>query len=219
MNADTLKKDIVLFYSEDDSFSGDANADYDRIIASCMMFQYAIGMASSGKSYSPSDVVSSYGKSFSAKAVSMMDGYTGYWDCVSYIKSLGKSGFYQYTGIEISELSAIASKGMAKPAFSCSSFSRAMYGFASLPIDQDGYLSSIHYSVMVPIASYFKKYRGSKDSDIHVDYASSGRHPGREIRFRIDGIGLAELLKGISESGAPLYSVGTHGGLAKIIAA
>jgi hypothetical protein len=78
----------------------------------------------------------------------------------------------------------------------------------------------MHNSVMATIAKYFVFYFGIKESDVHIDYASDGMYPGREIWFHIDGISLPKIIRSIrNDIGISLFSYEIRSGSIRVIAA
>ena len=82
--------------------------------------------------------------------------------------------------------------------FSSDSYSCYMYSIDDLSKSEDDILRNIHFSIMVPLVSYYKNLSGINDNDVKIFSALvTANLPGKAILFSINNIGNINIINDI----------------------
>lgn len=182
-------------------------SDIDRIIISCILYDYIQKILKEQPSYqnNSKDLASSYLELFLNEFKSYKSSAVSYTIMRKLVEKLNKGSILQFYDDEIREVIDLYNNKTAVVPFSSYSFSQYMYRVLNLSHKGYRFLSEVHKSVMVPILQFYKNNYEINDSDMEIYSAEEYPEiPGKEILFSIKGINSTKIASDIKMKRIPL---------------
>lgn len=181
----------------------------DELVLSCIMYDF-LGRVVSGQGGLENDVrklAIDYLPSFAKRLSELKASFISYSLMRSRVQSYGKGTFLEFTGQEISGVIELYRNNARVREFSSSFFSQRMYRVSGVTGSAYRRLARVHSSVMSPIARFYARTYGKKDSDLEVaDSLGYAASPGKEILFSVRGVPASKVVSDVRSGRIPISS-------------
>lgn len=197
----------------------------DEQILSCILYDVVRRVLSSDQSQQ-NDVRSlaqGYLPGLTRKFNEFKSSFVSYSRMRSEVESFNRSTFLGYTQQEIARINRLYQERVEVKQFSSLYFSQYMYRLSSLKESDYRRLSSVHRSLMSPIARFYTDQYGKADSDLEIlDAESYGGKPGKEIVFSVKGVEPARVVSDVRTGRIPVSgrysSIAVDGKYVRVVA-
>jgi len=198
----------------------------DNLILSCILYDYVKKIVENERSLANNvrDLAQNYLPGFKRNLESFKTSFISYDTMRKTIESLQKDSFLNFNENDINSIVSLYRDRTQVISFSSNYFSQYMYRVLVANDYQYKRLSSIHFSVMVPIIKFYVSNNGMSDSDMEVFSATNYlENPGKEILFRIRGLAPSKVVNDVKTFRIPIkenrdfYSIEVYKDFVKIM--
>jgi len=194
----------------------------DRIIASCLLYDYLYRLAASDSSVENNltNVAASFAKNYKSLVQVLKETFVSYTIMKRTIQNFKKENFLLLALDQIDEIIVLYRNKAKIVNFSINSFSQYMYKIVDMKYHQFTRLAEIHNEVMVPIMKYYIENHNLSEGDLEVyDAEVFADNPGKCILFGIKNISAGRIIGDIERKiiHIPYFSLSMQGSYVKII--
>jgi hypothetical protein len=181
----------------------------DELVLSCIMYDF-LGRIVSQQGGLENDVrklAIDYLPGFNKRLAELRSSFISYSLMRSKVQSYRKGTFLEFTGQEISAVIELYKNNSRVREFSSAFFSQRMYRVSGVSGSAYRRLARVHSSVMSPIAKFYSRSYGKKDSDLEIsDSLGYPAVPGKEILFSVRGVPASRVVSDVRSGRIPISS-------------